>query len=155
MHNENALHAMPLPVHTMNQCEYNWLNRQAARSNILSPGTSNNQKGSGERIHSERSVVTGIMIEDEKTMTETAMTSEERTTTEIDMIATTPQIMTEGEMTDGTRNVRGTETTNATTEGEIFAEKSIGNRPESTIESRKQIRSLHNQRNGRRNITTR
>ena len=126
MHNENVLHAMPLPVHTMDQCEYNLLNRQAARSNILSPGTSNNQKGSGERIHSERSVVTGIMIEDEKTMTETAMTSEERTTTELDMIATTPQTMTEEGMTNGTRNDRGTGTTNAITEGENFFGKSVG-----------------------------
>ena len=74
----------------MDQCEYNLLNRQAARSNILSPDTSYNQKGSGERIHSERSVVTGIMIEDEKTMTETARTGIERTTTEIVMIAITP-----------------------------------------------------------------
>ena len=100
---------------------------------------SNNRK----RNDTDRNVVTGMTTKDERTTTETVR------------IATTPQIMTEGEMTDGTRNVRGTETTNATTEGEIFAEKSIGNRPESTIESRKQIRSLHNQRNGRRNITTR
>ena len=154
MHNENVLHAMPLPVHTMDQCEYNLLNRQAARSNILSPDTSYNQKGSGERIHSERSAVTGIMTEDEKTMTETAITSEERTTIEIDMIVTTPQIMTEGETTDDIWNVRGTRTTDTTTEREIIAEKSVENRLESTARSRIQIRPLHNLSNGRWKITT-
>ena len=94
-------------------------------------------------------------------MTETAMTCEEKTTIEISTVATTPQSMTEGETTGGTqndgrthikiddtRNVRGAGNTNATTEGEIFAEKSIKNWPESTVESRIQIRSFRNQSKG-------
>ena len=66
------------------------------------------------------------MTKDDATMTETAMTGAEKTTTEIVMIATTPQTMTEEGMTNGTRNDRGTGTTNAITEGENFFGKSVG-----------------------------
>ena len=104
-----------------------------------------------------------MMTEDDRTTTETSMTGEERTTTEIITIATTPQITTEGDMIedtwndvctqirmDGTRNVRDTRTTNATTDGEIFSEKSVRNQLEGNVGSRIQICMLHNQSNGGR-----
>ena len=51
MHNENVLHAMPLPVHTMDQCEYNLLNRQAAPVQHIEPR--NEQQPKEERFWRE------------------------------------------------------------------------------------------------------
>ena len=81
----------------------------------------------------------GVRTEDKMTMIETITIGEERITTGIIMIATTRLTKTEGETTKGTRNdghtrtrtggtrnVKGTKTTNATTEGEVFAENIVG-----------------------------
>ena len=100
----------------------------------------------------DRNTVNGMMTEGERITTETTTTGEERTTTMIVTIVTTTQIITEGETTEGTRkekctqnkidgtqNMKGTRTIDATTKGEIFAEKSIKNRPESTVGNQIQV----------------
>ena len=62
------------------------------------------RNGAEERNIISWNVVTGMMTKDERTTFETTTTGEERTTTEIITIATTPQIMTKEETTEGTHN---------------------------------------------------
>ena len=88
------------------------------------------------------------------TMTATATTDAETTTTEIGTSVTTPRTTTEEGMIVGTRNGRGTGIIDATTEEDIFAEKSVGKLPEITIGDQIQTRLLHNRSNERQMTAT-
>ena len=95
IHNADTMHVMPLLVPTpWTGVSTTYSIGKWHRSNILSPGANNNRKrnGSEERNDIDRNTMTGMTTEDE------------RTTTEIVTIATTPQIMIEGETTKGTWN---------------------------------------------------